>query len=293
MTRSLPLLAALFACSIRELPADSATDGADPESTGSPPTTNPPSPTTSSTSSGTTPDDPVQTSATPEDLPSGADCDLWVEPDICPEGQKCTLDGSLSAAHCVGVVDQPKQLYEPCQVLGGGYLGGHDDCDAGLICDAVDPDTGIGVCIAFCQGTPDQTTCADPGASCISCQECFGLCLPGCDPLKQDCALVNHTCIHNPMNVDRFVCTIDSSGDEGQLFDVCEYVNACDPGLFCANPALAQECDQLGAGCCLPFCDLSVMPPNCPGVGQQCHPWHVDGQAPPGLENVGACAVPP
>jgi hypothetical protein len=287
MTRSLALpFAALLACSIRELPADSATDGAEPDSTSTTTAPHDPPETTSTTSTSTT-------TVTPEDLPSGAGCDLWVDPDVCPEGQKCTLDGSLSEAHCVGVVDRPKQLYEPCQLLKGGYLSGHDDCDAGLICYGVDPDTGIGVCIGFCQGTPDQQTCADPGASCSLCQECFGLCLPGCNPLKQDCTLANHTCVHNPLDINSFVCTLDSSGEEGQAFDVCEYINACDSGLFCANPILAQECDQAAAGCCLPFCDLSMMPPPCPGVGQQCLPWFVDGdQPPPGLENVGVCGLP-
>jgi hypothetical protein len=49
-------------------------------------------------------------------------------------------------------------------------------------------------------------------------------------------------------------------------------------------------------GCCSAFCDLTDPEAsiNCPGAagGQECIPWYEMGQAPMGLEDVGACAIP-
>lgn len=304
-TRALALTA-LLACSIRELPADSASDTAEPGSTSTtatttattpgtttsdpfPATTTSPPPQTTGTTAG---DDPGQTFIAPEDIPGSNDCFAWTVPSPdCPAGQKCTIEDDIQDTHCVDVVDDPKQMYEPCQVLDGGPMSGHDDCDEGLLCWDVDPDTGVGRCIGFCQSV-EAWDCVDPGATCSSCQDCaVGLCLPGCDPRLKDCPN-EQVCIYNSSDPDFFACVIDGSGDEGQVFDLCEFANACDPGLLCVNPELAAECEQNTAGCCLPVCDLDVMPPACPGAGQQCLPWHEQGQAPPGLENLGICGIP-
>jgi hypothetical protein len=94
------------------------------------------------------------------------------------------------------------------------------------------------------------------------------------------------------MDPSGFICVIDASGEEGQVFDPCEYANACDPGLICADPLSAEECDPQAPGCCLPFCDLTA-PPSCPGNGQKCLPWYEVGRAPPGYENLGTCGLPP
>jgi len=40
----------------------------------------------------------------------------------------------------------------------------------------------------------------------------------------------------------------DVSDEEGQAFDICEYANACDPGLYCAEPELGLECDPQDSG---------------------------------------------
>ena len=117
----------------------------------------------------------------------------------------------------------------------------------------------------------------------------MGLCLPGCDPLLQGCG-DGDLCIPDPGDPARFICVLDASGDEGQVFDECEFVNACDPGLYCVAPALGAECPPEAPGCCLPFCDTTM--PSCPGAGQECLPWFEMDQAPPGFENVGLCGVP-
>ncbi|WP_434420398.1 hypothetical protein [Nannocystis pusilla] len=272
--------------------------------------------TTTTTTSATTPsptsgpgDDPVVTSTstgvdpsgtdsdtggfiTPSDAgPTGKDCDQWTQD--CPEGQKCNAysgdgDSAWESLKCVDVVREPDGLYEPCEVFGSA-VSGEDSCDVGLMCwDVVD---GKGTCIAYCTGSPDQPGCADPDASCILTSEgVLTLCLPKCDPLQQDCP-GDDVCIPNPVDPAGFLCVLDGSGEEGQVFDPCEYANACDPGLYCFPPALASECDPQQSGCCLPFCDTSL-PNTCPGQGQECLSWW-DGRPPgPGLENLGICGLP-
>lgn len=147
-----------------------------------------------------------------------------------------------------------------------------------------------GTCVAQCTGSPEEPQCSDPCTAClISYEGLLNLCYLSCDPLAQECPGMD-LCVANPMNPQLFICVIDASGEEGQLFDPCEYANACDPGLFCASPQMAVECDQGAAGCCLPFCDLTA--PACPGAGQQCVPWSGDEPQPGCIQNVGMCRVP-
>ena len=301
--RPAPLLsfALLCACSLRPYTWDGGTDSTSIGSTTTDPTTT--TPTSTATSSSTTSTTLPATSepassgcgfldCQPEpDTPADNDCDGWLMPiQDCPEGQKCTFEGEVSNTQCVDVVPAPKGLYEPCQIFMGDTFSGHDDCGAGLFCWQVDPQTGVGMCVGFCHGPIDNPTCPDPNASCTVCQDCaLGLCLPGCDPLAQDCPNQD-VCIPNAIG-DGFLCALDASGDAGKAFDPCEFANACDPGLTCADPTLATECDPMAAGCCLPFCDLTM--PICPGDGLTCAAWFEPGKVSPGLENVGLCRLPP
>ena len=276
-------LALLTACSLRPLTSDGATES----------TTLDPTPATSDPATS----DPATSGCNfldclPDlDAPAEDECDGWIMPlQDCPEGQKCTFDDGFWGSHCVDVVPDPKGMYEPCQLLMGDTFSGHDDCGAGLFCWDVDPETGVGLCIGFCHGPRDNLTCSDPAANCWICQECaLGLCIPSCNPLAQDCP-PGDLCIPDLIS-DGFTCILDASGDAGQAFDPCEFANTCDPGLFCANPTLAKECDPMASGCCLPFCDLTM--PTCPGNGLTCIPWYEPGLAPAGLENVGLCGLPP
>ena len=113
----------------------------------------------------------------------------------------------------------------------------------------------------------------------------FGL---GCNPLGQECA-DGDVCIPNN---DIFICAFDASGEEGQVFDPCEFVNACDVGLLCVNSSAATECDANAGGCCLPICDLSDPNVACPGVGQECLSLYGEGMAPPEYAKVGICVLP-
>jgi hypothetical protein len=298
----LAVLLALAACTLRPYDFDASATDSDPttSTTTTPDPTTAPVPTTDATTSTT---DAIasstgstgQTFIQPHDGGVMEECDLWTE--NCPPGEKCMPysadgDNSWESLKCVPIVPDPDGLGDPCMVFGSG-VSGEDTCDLHMMCWNVDPNTGIGTCVAMCAGSPDNPFCEDPTTACIiSGDGVLILCLDAnCNPLVQDCPNAD-LCVPNPMNPDSFICVIDASGEEGQTFDVCEYANACDQGLICANPALAAECDPMATGCCLPFCDTSVMPPLCPGKDQTCLPWYEEGQAPPGLENVGVCGLP-
>ncbi|MDC0719060.1 hypothetical protein [Nannocystis bainbridge] len=296
-------------CSLRPLePGETAT-----EATTSTGTTTPGTGTTGTSAAATTgPDGPttgvVSETSTGVATVSGTDdsgtfviqfdmgedeCDPWER--ICPEGQKCMpfADDGGSAWNrwgCFPLVPDPAGLDEPCTVIDSA-VSGKDTCDDGLQCWDVDEDTGMGTCLAMCTGTPNEPMCPIPNTDCtVTAGDTLVLCLPSCDPLAQDCP-DGDLCLPNPQNPDRFLCVLDASGEEGQVFDACEFQNACDPGLVCAPVELATECDPQAPGCCLPFCDVSTAN-TCPGQGQECLAWSEMGQAPPGLENVGFCGIP-
>jgi hypothetical protein len=160
------------------------------------------------------------------------------------------------------------------------------------MCWNVDPETNLGVCVPFCMGSEANPICEDPSTTCTIANEgALILCLPNCDPLLQDCQ-EGEACY--PVG-DTFVCGPDVSGEMGLFGEPCAFINVCDPGLFCAGPDIVPDC-QGASGCCSSFCDTSdpEASANCPGAagGQECTPWFDEGQAPPGLENVGACAIP-
>lgn len=223
---------------------------------------------------------------------SGVECNNFAQD--CPDGQKCMPyadngGNAWNATKCVDVQDNPNQAGDECTV-DGSAVSGLDSCDLGVMCWDVDPNTQIGVCVALCGGSVEAPTCDTEHSCFVSNDGVLNLCLLTCDPLAQDCP-GDDLCIPNPQGQGEFACVLDASGEEGQAFDPCEFINACDPGLFCANPANGSECDSQAIGCCLPFCDLAD-PGPCPGVQQECLAWYAEGAAPPGLENTGFCGIP-
>ena len=204
-------------------------------------------------------------------------------PDVpCPEGMKCTFDGDVSYTHCVPLDPAPKGHGDPCNHEGDPFSG-IDDCGDGLLCWNVDARTGVGVCVGFCQSNGDPFCPLDPAATCAWCQACaLGICVPSCDPLLGGECPNGHVCV--PTN-ESFTCVIQAG--EGAQGAPCEYVNTCAEGLFCADAALLPACD--GSGCCTAFCDLQA--PQCPD-GLTCTPWY-EQDPPPGLQDVGACILPP
>ncbi|MCA9716813.1 MAG: hypothetical protein KC468_19225, partial [Myxococcales bacterium] len=174
-----------------------------------------------------------------------------------------------------------------------GGASGIDDCAEGVMCWGVDQE-GDGTCVELCTGSSDEAMCAPPGTTCIVINNgSLNLCLPGCNPLLQDC--VDEVCIGDP-NGDGFVCLPDASGGMAPEGTPCEFANACNTGNMCVNPDLYPNPDCQGwLGCCAPFCDLDD-PQSCSGLsvdGVECVAYHDPGTAPEGLENVGVCGVSP
>lgn len=221
------------------------------------------------------------------------DCDPFAQD--CPEGQKCSpYDSGFGSdawdnTRCVPIAPNPKPPGEPCSAP-EGPTAGIDDCAEGSFCWKVDKNTLIGTCVAQCVGSYGTPSCDDPTLQCaITNHNALTVCLPPCDPVEPVCP-PDDACLPLMIDDSQFVCVPDASGDEGQTFDPCEMVNGCDPGLLCANAALADECDANAAsGCCLPFCDLDTW--QCPGAGQECLPWFQE-DAPAGLEDLGVCGSP-
>lgn len=284
---------------------DSGSSGDDTTtSTGSPPSTTLPGTTAPPPPPGTTttpPPPPEETTVGPEDTgvvfifepdgggPGGYPCDMFAQD--CPPGEKCmpwASDGgnSWNDTRCSPVVDDPDAVGEPCVVFGSG-VSGLDTCELGAMCWDVDPDTLEGTCVAFCMGDESNPYCEDENASCqISSDSVLILCLPNCDPILQDCA-DGEACYWEG---DAFMCLPDASEGMGAVADPCEFLNVCDPGLFCANHDDVPGCLGM-VGCCSPFCELGDATPPCL-PGQECVPWYEEGTAPTGQEHIGACVVP-
>ncbi len=220
------------------------------------------------------------------------ECDMFAQD--CPDGEKCmpwANDGgnAWNATRCSPIDDNPAQIGDECLVEGSG-VSGLDNCDVGAMCWDVDAETNAGTCAAMCTGDPSNPLCEDPDTTCINVNDgAIVLCLPVCDPLLQDCA-EGQACygINNS-----FTCVPDASGEMGLYADPCEFINACDPGLFCANAEAVPGCVG-SVGCCSEFCDLDDPggDDQCSGLagGQACVAWSEEPE--PGLEAVGACVIP-
>ena len=218
---------------------------------------------------------------------SPASCSLWEQ--SCPAGQKCTPDQEWSWHACVPLDPEPDAPGQPCTVEDAPGDGG-DSCDLASMCWDVDPQTHVGECFLRCTGSPEEPVCPD-GTTCVIGNEgALILCLPTCHPLAQDCP-EGEACLWGGEDSEPFACIAEYSGDEGQVFDSCDYANRCDPGLTCWGPEGAVECDPNADGCCLPYCDTE-QPDACPGAMQVCLPWFEAGTAPPGYEHVGVCTLP-
>jgi len=242
---------------------------------------------------GDTTDGPVGFIMQPDGGGVAVECDVWAQD--CPQGEKCmpwANDGgnAWNATRCSPVDDNPGQVGDECTVEGSG-VSGIDSCDIDMMCYYVDAETNLGQCVSFCQGSEANPIC-DPGFVCtIANDGVLTLCRPECDPLLQDCLEIA-ACLP-AAGSQFFTCIIDASGEAGAPGDACEFINACDPGMFCADAASVPDCE--GTGCCSAFCDLTAPDPSsfCSlGAGQECVAWYEEGEAPPGYDHVGACSLP-
>jgi hypothetical protein len=206
----------------------------------------------------------------------------------CPnEDEKCTAYVTepgyccVDANKCVPVIGD-KQFGDPCT-----RSEDNDDCDKGYFCmTKTSGDTGDGVCYEFCiPNTPDQ--CLDGGGTCIPFNDgVLPMCQTTCDPLVQDCP-PEMGCY---AAYDNFVCARpgvdDGKGNDG---DDCYTIQSCLPGNVCVGAGSLEGCT--GDRCCTPICDLSMADPCT--APETCTAWFEEGSAPPGLEDVGVCVIPP
>jgi hypothetical protein len=223
------------------------------------------------------------------------ECDLFLQD--CPAGEKCALwadDGgsTLNASRCVPAVDDPAGVSETCHVLDSPYSG-MDDCELGVTCWYVDPETLEGECVPLCIGSESNPSCQDPDRYCLAGPGLPTVCLQSCSPVAQDCS-EGHGCY---FVVEDWACAPDASGNMGAHGDPCAFVNACDPGLICfdAGAVPSGGACQGAKDCCTEICDLGdpAGDTQCAGAGggQVCRPWY-DEAAPPGYEDVGVCTLP-
>jgi hypothetical protein len=169
----------------------------------------------------------------------------------------------------------------PCSVEGHA-ASGIDTCAHGAMCWNVEPATNTGVCVAQCQGSVDDPTCAE-GLDCAV-FDVLALCLPACDPLADDCD-EGITCRPNRASgtpPTGFVCLDVQPG--GQIPDGCEDLGGCPSGQACSSHAI----DGCGESCCVVFCDLRDDPAT-ELCGGPCVPYFEGSRAPDGLEHVGSC----
>lgn len=266
----------LTACPKGDEPADGSTDTTvddevgdtdDGESTGE--------------SGETTSDDGTTSSGfVPEDDIADANtCDPWAQD--CPEGEKCAayaVGDTWDATKCVPIMGDGTAGDE-C-TYNGATLG-TDTCDVGHMCYYTDQE-GTGICVEQCTGTPDQPLCNDGFNCSISNDGSLLLCLYNCNPLLQDCEQDMTGCYW-----DGSLFNCDPSGDipEGES---CGYINDCGAGNICLGAESLPSC--AGSSCCAGFCDLDD--PQCGINGTECVAFYEPGTAPPGLDNVGICALP-
>lgn len=226
----------------------------------------------------------------PCELAGAVQCSDGCEPDrpgLCTNGTTClpiqTDDDPPYDTHaCVPVPDPAVPVGGACQLIDDGdWQWGN--CELGAICQLLDADATEGVCKLECSDTPCPAdhACVQwaNGSSHLQ------LCEPTCDPLVLDACPAGDVCVHVDEPAPAFPCVSKHPLEGGALYDPCETINGCDPGLFCANP-VAPGCDPNAAGCCVPWCDLDQ--PECPD-GLPCVPYFTNDDAPAGHEDLGVC----
>lgn len=253
--------------------------------------------TTSTNTSGPITEDSTTDASTTEELcpiicesdfgPPLPECSTYEE--NCEDGEKCMpyswSHGPVWDSLKCSPVTGDGHSGDPC-TLAGGVLTGEDDCALHHMCWNIDPETNMGHCVSFCDGTPDNPTCAEPDTGCFMANAgVLNLCLPNCQPLIQDCP-EGEGCYRVG---DIFTClpTVVSEG-AGFEGDVCHWGNACQPGFICMNADDLPSC-EMAATCCTPFCDLSEQDP-CPNPEAECIAVHEDNESNP---KVGYCGVLP
>lgn len=263
--------------------AVSASDSTDPTSNN----TSQPGPTSTSDPDPSAGTDTAAVFLLPPDGGVAGQCDPTVQD--CPPDEKCTAVSDAPGDPWGINVCVPKtgdsQVGDPCDIENGKYTG-LDNCDVGLICLLTDDDGNGGACVEFCDV---NSNCPKTGAKCVVYNDgSLPICLSDCDPLVQDCP-EGQACYNS--GGDNFVCFKESAmPGEGAPGSPCTYINQCQSGSFCGAAASVANCGA-DSGCCTPYCPVSGGAAPCQ-EGEDCLPFFAEGSAPPGLEDVGVCALP-
>jgi hypothetical protein len=258
--------------------------------------------TTGASASGASNPDPTNTSNPDPSDPTNAESGGFIDrPDgglagqcdpksqDCPAGEKCSAvsdaPGEPWGVNICVPMKGDSQVGDPCDIEDGKYTG-VDNCDVGLICLLTDDEGKGGACVEFCDSS--DTCPGTPTAKCVTYNDgSLPICLNDCDPLIQDCP-AGQACYNSAG--DNFVCFKESAmAGEGTPGDECAYINQCQKGTFCAAATALAECPT--PSCCTPYCPVSGGNAPC-NMGEDCVAFFAEGMAPPGLEDVGVCAIP-
>jgi hypothetical protein len=205
----------------------------------------------------------------------------------CPEGEKCVAVaswGNWDGNFCVPVTGTG-EVGDPC--VYDGPLLATDDCDADSACWSAIEIDGVftGTCTGFCLGSVDDSSCADPNASCrINNDDAIAMCLPECDPLLPDCE-PGLGCYWSETS-DAFHCVAGSIEYHSATDEPCGFNNDCDPGNACVDADAFDSCNAFH--CCAMVCELGLDPSPC-APNYACLPFFPDGTAPEGHEDLGVC----
>jgi hypothetical protein len=212
----------------------------------------------------------------------------------CDEGSKCTLvtedesRNGVAYAACVPVLGDGI-AGDDCQRLSAERSA--DTCARGHWCLVTDQASLTGICAQIC----------GPGDSCESMTEQCSrgdelsppVCLLPCDPVVPECEQ-DFTC--QPDAFELWFCRPPHVGDERRHGDPCGLEGDCAEGFVCWEAFLVDSptCQASGSSsCCARLCDLDDTTTPCPGSAEQCLAFYARSEdAPPGLQDVGVCAVP-
>jgi hypothetical protein len=156
----------------------------------------------------------------------------------CGPGEKCAFivdDVGLLSGHFGCAADGTAGVGEGCTAPAA--VGESDDCEAGAHCYEE-------TCHAICE---EDATCGD--RACVPSDTLdFGLCLPGCNLLTQNCP-VGQGCYLATGEPICAAVTETASPPGG----VCMFINDCAAGGGCFE-------DGMGGGVCLAYCDATAFP---------------------------------
>lgn len=200
----------------------------------------------------------------------------------CPKGQKCTSyvqtagSNTVDATQCVEIIGDD-QWGEQCE-----RMEGNDTCAAGFFCMTdVSGNTGEGRCLEYCEVNQP----CEFGGECFAFNDgALPVCEVTCNPLASDCPS-GQGCY---AAFDDFVCAIPGAASgQGGDGDPCSTIQSCNPGLVCRAGTAGCAAEAV---CCTPYCDLSEGNTGCTEPDESCVQALED--PPPGLEDVGYCAIP-